>query len=386
MKILFDENMPYAKEFFSEFCTEGELVPFSGRDLTAQQVCDADVLLVRSITQVNEALLNANTKLSFVGTATIGLDHIDQTYLAKRNIAFHSAPGCNAISVAEYVISSLVVLAERYLFDLTQLTVGIVGGGNTGTRLSEKLTALGITHKICDPLLALSAADSREFVSLDEVLNCDVISLHVPKVIDGDYPTYHLLNETRLNNLTEKQILINACRGEVVDNQALLKLKQQGHGVKVVLDVWEGEPDVLTALIEYTEIATAHIAGYSLEGKSRGTEMLYQALCDHVKKRQHVSLESKSPPKCQLNNLLPAASVSAIELNQEFNGVMLNQLVKMVYDVRRDDAIFRQQLSSQGFDRLRKNYPIRREFSAVQVTLSSNAASDVPHRLGFSKA
>jgi len=376
MKILFDENMPYAKEFFSGFCETDELIPFSGRGLTAQQVSDADVLLVRSITQVNEALLKDNKNISFVGTATIGTDHIDQKYLAKRNIAFHSAPGCNAISVAEYVISSLIVLAERYLFDLTELSVGIVGGGNTGTRLSEKLTALGIKYKICDPLLEQSADDNRAFFSLDEVLNCDVISLHVPKIVEGNYPTYHLLNEARLNKLTEQQILISACRGEVIDNKALLALKQLGHGVKIVLDVWEGEPEVLTPLIEYTEIATAHIAGYSLEGKSRGTEMLYQALCQH----------SKIEAKCQLVDLLPTTSVSAIKLNHEFNQVILNQLVKLVYDVRRDDAIFRQQLLTQGFDSLRKNYPIRREFSAVQVALLSNASSDVPHRLGFSKA
>lgn len=376
MKILFDENMPYAKEFFSGFCEANELVPFSGRGLTAQQVRDADVLLVRSITQVNEALLKENKTIRFVGTATIGTDHIDQSYLATRNIAFYSAPGCNAISVAEYVISSLVILAERYLLDLSKLSVGIVGGGNTGTRLSEKLTALGIKHKICDPLLEQNPHDTRDFVSLDEVLSCDVITLHVPKIVAGNYPTYHLLNEARLNKLEDKQILISACRGEVIDNKALLALKQQGHGLKIVLDVWEGEPEVLTPLIDYTEIATAHIAGYSLEGKSRGTEMLYQALCRH----------SKIEPKCQLVDLLPIASVCAIKLNQEFNQVVLNQLVKLVYDVRRDDAIFRQQLSTQGFDSLRKNYPIRREFSAVQVALLSNASSDVPHRLGFSKA
>ena len=381
MKIYFDENMPYAKEFFSDFCKADDLVPFSGRDLNAQQLIDADVLLVRSITQVNETLLKNNKNISFVGTATIGMDHIDQPYLAKRNIAFHSAPGCNAISVAEYVISSLVILAERYLLDLSKLTVGIVGGGNTGTRLSEKLTALSIQHKICDPLLEQNEHDTRNFSSLNEVLKCDVISLHVPKIIDGEYPTYHLLDEERLNNLTENQILISACRGEVIDNQALLALKKQGHGLKVVLDVWEGEPEVLTSLIEHTEIATAHIAGYSLEGKARGTEMLYQALCDHIEKRQQIKIE----PKCQLVNFLPPADISSIKLNQEFNEVLLNQLVKMVYDVRRDDAIFRQQLSSQGFDSLRKNYPIRREFSAVQVTLSSNTSSDVPHRLGFNK-
>ncbi|MBL4822422.1 MAG: 4-phosphoerythronate dehydrogenase [Colwellia sp.] len=377
MKILFDENMPYAKEFFSDIVVNNtELIAFSGRDLSAKQVLDADVLLVRSITQVDEALLNKNQKLSFVGTATIGTDHIDQNYLAQRDIAFHSAPGCNAVSVAEYVISALVILAERYLLDLTKLSVGIIGGGNTGTRLSEKLSALGIQYKICDPLLAADINDNREFVSLEEALQCDVISLHVPKVIDGEYPTYHLLDEVRLNNLNNEQILISACRGEVIDNQALLELKKSGHGLKLVLDVWEGEPTVLTPLIDYTEIATAHIAGYSLEGKARGTEMLYQALC------QHINIE----PECKLKTLLPTASISSVELNHDFNEIVLNQLVKMVYDVRRDDAIFRQQLSSQGFDALRKSYPTRREFSAVQVILSYNAFSDVPHRLGFSKA
>lgn len=381
MKIFFDENMPYAKEFFSDFCQDGDLVPFSGRELHALQIADADVLLVRSITQVNEALLKNNTKISFVGTATIGLDHIDQDYLEKRNVSFHSAPGCNAISVAEYVISSLVVLAERYLFNLKELSVGIVGGGNTGTRLSEKLTALGIAYKICDPLLEKNKLDTRKFSSLDEVLSCDVISLHVPKVIEGEYPTYHLLDETRLSNLKDSQILISACRGEVIDNHALLALKQQGHGVKVVLDVWEGEPEVLTPLIEYIDIATAHIAGYSLEGKARGTEMLYQALCQHIQNRDDSYIE----PKYQLTNFLPPANISSIKLNQEFNEVLLNQLVKMVYDVRRDDAIFRQQVLSKGFDNLRKNYPVRREFSAIQVILSSNALTDVPHRLGFNR-
>ena len=381
MKIYFDENMPFAKEFFSDFCGTDDLISFSGRDVSAKQLADADVLLVRSITKVNEALLKDNDKIHFVGTATIGMDHIDQAYLANRDITFHSAPGCNAISVAEYVISSLVILAERYLFSLNDLCVGIVGGGNTGTRLSEKLSALGIRYKICDPLLEQSEQDSRNFYPLEEVLACDVISLHVPKIIDGDYPTHHLLDEKRLSHLKDNQILISACRGEVIDNKALLALKQQGHGVKIVLDVWEGEPDVLTPLIEYVEIATAHIAGYSLEGKARGTEMLYQALCKHLKQRQHHILE----PKYQLSNFLPPANISAVELNQEFNEVILNQLVKMVYDVRREDAIFSQQLSSQGFDSLRKNYPVRREFSAVQVTLSPNSVSDVPHRLGFKK-
>ncbi|WDE03578.1 4-phosphoerythronate dehydrogenase [Thalassomonas viridans] len=370
MKIYYDENMPFAREFFSGL---GELVPFAGRELSQETAAEADVLLVRSITRVNQALLQSNKQIQFVGTATIGVDHIDQAYLNSRNISFSAAPGCNAVSVAEYVLSALVVLAERYLLDLSGLTVGIVGAGNTGTRLSEKLKALGIRYYLCDPLLA-EQGDEREFVSLERVLSCDVISLHVPLTTAGQYPSYHLLNRERLTRLTDKQILINACRGEVVDNQALLELKQAGHGLKLVWDVWENEPDILMPLIDHTEIATAHIAGYSLEGKARGTEMLYLALCKQLKIK----------PKLTLSQFLPPASITHVEIKQHFDEIILNQLVKMVYDVRRDDGIFRQQLSCQGFDMLRKNYPVRREFSAVTVALAEQASNnDVPHQLGF---
>ena len=371
MKIYHDENMPFAKEFFGDL---GSLYPFSGRDLSADMVKDADVLLVRSITKVNESLLVNNQSLKFVGTATIGVDHIDQPYLKSRNVPFSSAPGCNAISVAEYVLSALIVMSERYLLDLFSLKVGIVGAGNTGTRLSEKLTALGIDYVMCDPLLAESN-DERTFVSLDEALACDVISLHVPLTQVGKHPTYHLMNEDRLKRLTKDQILINACRGEVIDNNALLSLKQKGMETKLILDVWEGEPNLLYPLIEYAEIASAHIAGYSLEGKARGTEMLYQALCAQL----------KIPVIKELKNLLPSASINSAEIKQEFDHVLLNQLVKMVYDVRRDDGIFRQQININGFDYIRKTYPARREFSAVTVSMSNQANDGVPHRLGFSK-
>ena len=378
MKIYFDENMPFAQEFFTEF---GDLVPFSGRDLTAEQVADADVLLVRSITKVNQALLAGNNRLKFVGTATIGTDHIDQDYLKQRSIHFSSAPGCNAISVAEYVISALVVLAERYLIDIFSLTVGIVGAGNTGTRLSEKLSALGIKHVLTDPLLEKSQSDKRSFVTLDEALACDVVSLHVPKTMTGEHATFHLLNERRLVQLSEQQILINACRGEVIDNQALLTLKQKGHGLKLVMDVWENEPDILHELIPFCEITTAHIAGYSLEGKARGTEMLYQALCQQL----------DILPTKQLSQMLPKASIDRLEVNQKFDEIILNQLVKMVYDVRRDDGLFRQQISQHQtdntrFDHIRKTYPARREFSAVTIKTLKQTERDVFHQLGFSQS
>jgi len=374
MNIYYDENMPFAKEFFSNF---GNLFSFSGRELTAEQIADADILLVRSITQVNQSLLSKNNRLKFVGTATIGTDHIDQLLLSNRNIPFYNAPGCNATSVAEYVISAMAVLSDRYVLDLSQLTVGIIGAGNTGSRLAEKLDALNIRYKLNDPLLAqqqLSNHQLREFVSLEEVLNCDIISLHVPKTTVGKYPTYHLINKTILSGMRDDQILISACRGDVIDNQALLQLKQNGHKLKIVLDVWEGEPDVLVPLIEHVEIATAHIAGYSLEGKARGTEMLYQALCTQL----------SITPSLTLSSFLPQVDILPIKIEGKLNQTDINTLVKKVYDVRRDDAIFRQQLLNQGFDVIRKNYPIRREFSAITVNLSAQADNDMPYRLGFS--
>tara|TARA_R110000772_G_scaffold188409_1_gene299442 strand:- start:3182 stop:4309 length:1128 start_codon:yes stop_codon:yes gene_type:complete len=372
MNIFYDENMPFAAEFFADL---GVLTAFSGRNLSAVDVSAADVLLVRSITQVNEILLQKNKSLNFVGTATIGVDHIDQDYLTSRAINFHAAPGCNAVSVAEYVLSAMVVLAERYLLTLSELTVGIVGAGNTGSRLSKKLSALNIKHVLCDPLLAEKSTDKRDFVALEQALNCDVVSLHVPLTREGKHATYHLLDAARLKLLRDKQILINACRGEVIDNSALLALKQKGHALKLVLDVWENEPNILTDLIAYCEISTAHIAGYSLEGKARGTEILYRALCQQI----------DIMPNKQLTDFLPVPAISKVEIKHKFDEILLNQLVKMVYDVRRDDAIFRQQISIQGFDHIRKTYPTRREFSAITVDLDHALSSDVPHQLGFNK-
>jgi len=370
MNIYYDENMPFAAEFFSEF---GETHSYNGRTATAEDLKDADALMVRSVTNVNEQLLHTNTKLQFVGTATIGVNHVDQEYLDNRNVSFTSAPGCNAISVADYVLSALVVLSDKYLFSLRDKTVGIVGAGNTGSRLSEKLAAFGINYKLCDPILAASGEDERVFVSLDEALACDIVSLHVPLTKDGEYKTLHLLDEVKLAALSQEQILINACRGEVIDNKALLAMKKAGHAIKLVLDVWENEPNIVRELVEYTELASAHIAGYSLEGKARGTEMLYRALC-----KQLAIVPSKT-----ISDYLPKPDFSRIEICREIDEKVLKQLVKIVYDVRRDDSIFRQQIDSHGFDHIRKTYPARREFSSLTVDVKNEANATVPQALGF---
>jgi len=374
MKIYIDENMPHGKDFFNSF---GEVITFSGRDVTAEQLKDADILLVRSITKVNESLLALNERIQFVGTATIGTDHIDQDYLKQRNIAFSSAPGCNKISVAEYVLSALLILSERKQFVLTDKTVAIVGAGNTGSAAYKCLTAVGVTCKLYDPPLQ-AAGDQRAFCDFDDVLAADIISLHVPKTMDGEYKTFHLFDHAVLQQLSSKQILINACRGEVIDNQSLLALAQVGKAPILALDVWENEPNIEKALLPYVELATPHIAGYSLDGRVRGTEMLYQAL------NQHLNLA----PTLNSLDFKDKANITEITISANISAELLKSLVHLIYDVRRDDALFRTKVNDlNGFDQMRKNYPERRELSTLTLNLidtinSSSKAIDLD-RIGF---
>ena len=354
MRIIIDENMPFASELFADL---GEVVRLPGRKMSAEQVADADVLLVRSVTRVNEALLLKNERLKFVGTATIGTDHVDQVYLASRGIRFASAPGCNKVSVAEYVISALLVLAERYQLSLSGMTLGIIGAGNTGSALAAKASELGMLVCLCDPPLA-KAGDPRQFVDYELALSCDVVSFHVPLTRSGAYPTHHLLDAKHIAALPEGQFLINASRGEVWDNLALLLRQQSGHPLRLVMDVWEQEPEILQELVPYTEIATQHIAGYSLEGKLMGTYMLYQAYC------QFAGL----PVEKQWQSLLPKAPVSQVAVEGELSPALFKQLAHLVYDVRRDDARFRLGYTgAESFDAMRKHYPERREWSSLTV-------------------
>lgn len=379
MKIYYDENMPYVAQLFSRF---GEVVPFKGRECSPETIKDADVLLIRSITKVNSALLDEVKGLQFVGTATIGTDHVDQQYLAEREVAFASAPGCNAVSVAEYVLSTIKVLEQGYHFDLQDKVVGIVGAGNAGSSLADKLQALGVRFLLCDPPLAKSG-DAREFVDYEQLLQqSDILSFHVPLTKEGCHPTWHLFGAEQLAMIKNDCVLINACRGEVFDNQMLLQAKQQGNTNPLVLDVWEGEPEVLVDLIEHVDIATAHIAGYSFEGKAKGTFMLYQALCRHLDQK----------PDQLLDNLLPESLVNSLGLEMpdaeqagQSNMDIVNRAIHLVYDVRRDDALFRRHIEQHGFDWIRRNYPIRREFSALRVFGQSHATLETLIKLGFKR-
>ena len=359
MKIYADENMPYVKDFFAEL---GEVRLVDGRTLAAEQISDADVLLVRSVTKVNGQLLVKSPKLKFVGTATIGTDHIDQSYLQQRGIGFSSAPGCNAQSVVEYVLSSLFVLAEKYQWNLQQKTVGVVGVGNIGSLLVRALQALSIKVLCCDPQRAVAEADFPHIPFEKLLPQLDIVSFHVPLVKAGPDATVDLLNNRTLKLLKADCAVINACRGEVTNNDDLLAQAQSGHKRPLVLDVWTNEPEPDLRLIPYTDIASAHIAGHSIEGKARGTEMLYKALCQQL---------GFTPTKA-LAQVLPEPQVSEVKINSDFRLLDVQNLTRLLYDVRRDDALFRfymmQDKKTQGFDWLRKSYPPRREYSSVRLT------------------
>ncbi|GGP46425.1 erythronate-4-phosphate dehydrogenase [Shewanella algicola] len=359
MKIIADENMPYVDALFGDL---GEIEYVNGRNLTAEQVCDADVLLVRSVTKVNAALLDNAQKLKFVGSATIGTDHVAVDYLAERKIPFTNAPGCNATAVGEYAFIAMLELAQRFGDTLQGKVVGIVGAGNTGSAAAKCLEAYGLKVLLCDPVKE-EQGDSREFVSLDSLIaQADIISLHVPITKVGEHKTWYLFDEARLNQLRPNTWLLNCCRGEVIDNRALISFKQQRDDVKLVLDVWEGEPNPMAELVALAEFATPHIAGYSLEGKARGTFMLYQKLCEVL------GLEANK----SLTILLPPFQFSQVYRQDELSEGQLLSLSRLVYDLRDDDRKFRDCFATAaGFDQMRKNHTYRREYSAI--TLKSEA-------------
>jgi len=359
MQILADKNIPFVREAFAHL---GEVRTIAGRTLSRADLGEAEVLLVRSVTQVNDKLL-AGSAVRFVGTATIGLDHIDLDYLQQQDIGFASAPGSNATAVAEYVISALLIVAQRQGFRLSDKTVGIIGYGNVGSRLFVKLKALGVNCIIHDPPLQ-EKTGYPNYVDLDTVLSADIVSLHVPLEKGGRYPTYHLVNADFLAQLPENVILVNTSRGAVVDETVFLERLDSRPAMTLILDVFHNEPHINLSLLQRVALGTQHIAGYSLEGKVRGTEMLYTAVCDYF----------QCAPSWQAQISLPTPPLTRLSFSDTVDDeVAIHTAVMACYDVRRDDAALRRinhaAQPSAYFDNLRKNYPVRREFNSIQIEL-----------------
>ncbi len=370
MRIVADSKIPFVQEALADVA---EVHVLATGEITPETVRNADALLVRSETNVDAALLDGS-RVKFVGTATIGVDHIDTDYLQRRGIGFASAPGCNANSVAEYVIAALLVLAERLGFSLEGKALGVVGVGNIGKIVVKYAHALGMCVLQNDPPLH-RATGSLVFRPLDELMDADIITLHVPLTKTGPDRTFHLFDDVRLKKMKPSSILLNTSRGAVVETEAVKAALRSSHLKACVLDVWENEPGIDAELLSLATLGTPHIAGYSFDGKVNGTAMIQQALC------QYFSLQPAWSP----------ATVSGSPIIAR-DGQDLLAVVRQCYDIEDDDRRLREMLllpvgeRSSYFRQLRAQYPVRHEFGNNIVDLHDRAHRDVLRALGFQVA
>ena len=340
MKIVVDDKIPYIREKLALLADE--VVALRGAEISADDVKDADALVVRTRTRCDEALLKG-CRVQFVATATIGFDHIDTTYLERAGIYWTNCPGCNAASVAQYVECSLLLLQREKGLSLRQSTIGIVGCGHVGSKVKAVAERLGMHVLVCDPPLEKKEANSQKlmansFVSLDVIeRESDVITFHVPLNRDGEYATFHMADDAFFHRLPRVPYIINTSRGEVVDNNALLLALQAGRVRDAVIDVWEHEPQLSLPLLQRVFIGTPHIAGYSADGKVNADNMVIDALC------QYFGLQH---PGIILAPSLP--------VDFHYTGDPLQ-----LYNPLRDSEKLKKQPGN--FEKLRNNYPLRRE-------------------------
>jgi erythronate-4-phosphate dehydrogenase len=379
MRVVVDKNNPLVADAFQQF---GEVRALATKEITADSIRDAEIVIVRSETKVTKELLRGSS-IRFVGTATIGTDHVDVEYLRTQGIGFASAPGSNANSVAEYIVAALLTLAQRKGFVLQAKTIGVVGVGNVGSKVVRNAEALGMTVLQNDPPLS-RATGNPHFVPLDDLMGADFITLHVPLTTTGIDPTYHLFDAKRIGTMKKGAILINTARGSVVDGAALRNALDRRHLGGSVLDVWEGEPAIDVELLKKIDIATSHIAGYSFDGKLAAVRMMYAAACNFF----------GQAPKWTPENSLPKPRVERIVVSDSGNSreETLRKIVHQCYDIECDDRSLRGISAVPGdgvrsyFARLRAEYGVRREFYNTTIELPAEATSMevVVKSLGFS--
>lgn len=367
MNIIADENIPFAKELFS---TLGHVKLLPGRDLTAKDVRDADILLTRSVTKVNENLLS-ESNIRFVGTCTIGTDHIDNDYLLARNIGFASAPGCNALGVVQYDMCALAQLGQLD----ASLRYAVIGCGNVGGRVYRALKNLGFNCIGIDP--HLTAEQIPDLKPFEAIYDCDVICMHTPRIQTGPYPTENLIGANELKKLKPGAVLLNAGRGECIDNDALLKYLRNNSDLHVVLDVWAGEPKMNPELHPFVEIGTPHIAGYSFEGRVNGSTMIFEALASYLER-----------PQIWIDEELAKLRSRVFGPRQDISASSLSELVLGTYDIKRDHEDLKNVLDKlpTSFDLLRKQYFKRREFGHYlfkSKMSDKTTGSMIAHALGM---
>lgn len=353
MKIIIDDKIPYIRGAFEDVA---EVIYLPGSKTTAEIVRDADAIVTRTRTICNEKLL-AGSSVKFIATATIGYDHIDTDYCDAAGIKWTNAPGCNSKSVEQYIASTLMVLAETKKLQLKDLCIGIVGVGNVGSKVAKICEIFGMKVLLNDPPRE-RAEGPEKFVSLETVKNeADIISLHVPLNTKGEDATFHMGDESFFSALKKKPVLINSCRGEVIKTDAVKKALKTKQLSAFVCDCWENEPDLDLELLGMTEIATPHIAGYSKDGKAKGTSMSVQAISDFF----GLGLNNWQPSGVELPTN-PIIEVDGEEMSEQ---EIFSKAILHTYDIRHDDKLLR--LSPEHFEQQRGDYPTRREFPAFTI-------------------
>lgn len=354
MKIVADENNPFVREAFS---TLGEVLVLPGKAITREVLRDAEVLACRSTIKVNADLLEG-TAVRFVGTGTIGVDHMDTAWLDSKGVQYANAPGCNADSVADYITAALLLYGRKRGVCLEGKSLGVVGCGNVGSRVARRARALGMRVLENDPPLARATGDPR-YRPIAELMDRDFLTLHVPLTKEGADATWHMADADFLNRMRPGAVLLNAARGAVVDSPALLDALEKGRLAAALLDVWEDEPRCQPRLAERCELATAHIAGYSFDGKVNGTNQIYRAVCGWLGVK----------PTWDPRPLLPAPDVPLVRIDAagKSDEDVLREAVFAVYPIEEDDARFRQAMRLEdptergaAFTAVRKQYPRRR--------------------------
>lgn len=365
--VLADENIPAVENILGPGF---DVVAASGRDLSREQLQGVDALLVRSVTRVDASLLEG-TAVRFVGTATSGTDHVDTDWLQRSGVDFAFAPGSNANSVVEYVMAAIAYSGNHLERLRAGGSLGIVGYGVIGAAIEARFSALGVAAKVYDPWLPEDSVPG--FAGLEEVLACDVISLHPELTGQSPWPSYHLLGKDALERLGKGQLLINVSRGPVVDNSALLERLNSLDSPTVVLDVWEGEPRISPELLSLVHIGTAHIAGYSFDGKVKATRMLCTAMANSL----NFNLPATKTPESSVQEPIVLPSGLSFE-----DG--LRALVRNCYQIERDDKLLRAATFDQGpgvqpaqFDLLRKNYPKRHELAGQRVLVQDAHSAEL---------
>ncbi|HUN65146.1 MAG TPA: 4-phosphoerythronate dehydrogenase [Bacteroidota bacterium] len=370
MKIVADNAIPFLRGVLDAYA---EVRYVAGSAISRRDLLDADALLVRTRTRCSEELLHG-TGVKFIGSATIGHDHIDPAYCARAGITWTTAPGCNAGSVQQYVAAAILATANRLGVPIHQATIGVVGVGNVGRLVAGVARDLGM-RVLCNDPPRERIEGSGGFIPLDDLLAVsDVVSLHVPLTTGGPDATAGLIDESRFQKMKERSVIINTSRGEVVDESALAGMLRRGT-MSAVLDVWAGEPQTDPRLRNLAAIATPHIAGYSVEGKAKGTAMVVNALAAHF----GLPVHGWYPPE------LPPGKVRVLRIDGSglTGAEILAEAIRRTYDIMEDDRRFR---SAPGnFERLRAEYPVRREFSwyTVELTGEQGGAEKLLRSAGF---